>query len=175
MSSTELKMKPLLTAAQMQERVKAIGAEISQRFAGESVILVGILKGSFIFLADLARAVTIPTRIEFMGVASYEGTNSTGHVRITQDLSADIQGKNVILVEDIVDTGTTVDYLLNTLKVRNPKILQICTLLSKPEAHVMKHHIDYVGFEIENKFVVGYGLDLDGTYRNLPDIMQVIT
>lgn len=175
MSTNELKMKPLLTAAQIQERVQAIGAEISERFAGETVILVGILKGSFIFLADLARSVTIPTRIEFMGVASYEGTNSTGHVRITHDLSADIQGKNVVLVEDIVDTGTTVDYLLNTLMVRNPKTLQICTLLSKPEAHVMKHHLDYVGFEIENKFVIGYGLDLDGTYRNLPDIMQVMT
>lgn len=175
MSTTQLQMKPLITVTELQARVKHLGAEISQRFAGESVILVGVLKGSFIFLADLARAITIPTRIEFMGVSSYEGTKSTGHVRITHDLSADIQGKNVILVEDIVDTGITVDYLLNTLKVRGPKSLQICTLLSKPEAHVMKHNLDYIGFEIENKFVIGYGLDLNGEYRNLPNIMQVIT
>lgn len=173
MTTKPLQMKPLLSAEQMQQRVREIGAEISQRFAGESVILVGILKGSFIFLADLARAITVPTRIEFMSVSSYEGTQSTGHVRITQDLSTDIQDKNVIIVEDIVDTGTTVEYLLHTLQVRNPKALQICSLLSKREVHRMSHVIDYVGFEIGNQFVVGYGLDLDGGYRNLPDLMQV--
>lgn len=165
---------PLLTEERITQRVRELGRKISADFAGEEIILVGVLKGSFIFLADLARAIDVPTRIEFIGVASYAGTKSTGHVRITNDLSGEILGRNVILIEDIVDTGATLDYLLNTLSVRGPKTLKVCALLSKPAAHQMTHQLDYVGFEIGNEFVVGYGLDCDGRYRNLPDIKQFL-
>lgn len=166
---------PLISQESIAKRVRELGRKITNDFRGEEVILVGVLKGSFIFLADLARAIALPVRVEFIGVASYAGTKSTGHVRITNDLSGEILAKNVILVEDIVDTGTTMDYLLDTLSVRGPKTLKVCTLLSKPAAHIMTHTLDYVGFEIGNEFVVGYGLDYDGRYRNLPEIGQIIS
>lgn len=170
-----LEMRPLITAEEIKQRVHQIAAQIDQDFPQQEVLLVGVLKGCFIFLADLIRAIKNPVQVEFMGVASYIGTESSGHVRITHDLAADIQNKNVILVEDIVDSGTTIDYLLSTLRVRDPKKLKVCALLSKREAHAMAHQLDYVGFEIDRKFVVGYGLDLDGAYRGLPEIMQVKT
>jgi hypoxanthine phosphoribosyltransferase len=113
--------------------------------------------------------------VEFIGVASYAGTKSSGRVRLTYDLTADIKGKNVLLIEDIIDTGHTIDYLLDTLKVREPKSLRVAAFLSKPESHQMHHHLDYVGFEISKEFVIGYGLDLDGYYRNLPFLGQVQT
>jgi hypoxanthine phosphoribosyltransferase len=175
MKQQELSWDVLIEQSKLTERVRQLGKQISQDFAGESVVLVGVLKGSFIFLADLMRAIEIPCNVEFIGVSSYDGTQSTGHVRITQDLSAEIKDKNVIVVEDIVDTGLTMDYIISTFQVREPKSLKICTLLSKPEAHVMKHQLDYIGFEISNEFVIGYGLDLDGFYRGLPYIAQVRT
>ena len=168
-------MATLFSAEQIQKRIREIGATITRDYQGQEVVLVGVLKGSFIFLADLARAIDLPIRIEFIGVASYVGTKSTGHVRITTDLTADIINRHVLLIEDIVDSGTTIDYLINTLKVRNPKSLKVCTFLSKPTAHQMKTRLDYVGFEISREFVVGYGLDLDGAYRGLPEIKQVVS
>jgi hypoxanthine phosphoribosyltransferase len=168
------KMKPLLSSTVLKERVTELGQQIARDFHGEPVILIGVLKGSFIFFADLVRSISLDLSVDFIGVASYLGTASTGQVRITHDLSVAIDGKNVVLVEDIVDTGITLDFLLDTMRVRNPKSLKICALLSKPEARHMHHPLDYVGFEITNEFVVGYGLDLDQRFRQLPDLMQVI-
>jgi hypoxanthine phosphoribosyltransferase len=171
----KLKTRPLIDEATLQTRIAELGKKITADFRGETVTIIGVLKGSFIFLADLVRKIDLSTRIEFIGVSSYHGTESSGHVRITQDLTTEVKGKNIIVVEDIVDTGLTMDYLISTLRVREPKSLKICTLLSKPEAHMMKTQLDYIGFEISNEFVIGYGLDLDGEYRNVPYIAQVIS
>jgi hypoxanthine phosphoribosyltransferase len=154
-------------------RVSALGKQITKDFKGEGVVCVGVLKGAFIFLADLVRAIDLPLSVEFIGVASYSGAKSTGHVRLTYDLAADVKGKNVLLIEDIIDTGHTIDYLLDTLKVRQPKQLKVAAFLTKPEAHEMHHKIDYVGFEISKEFVIGYGLDYNQEYRNLPFLGQV--
>lgn len=174
-SKKDVAYTPLFDEATIAARIKALGAQITRDFKGEPVVCVGVLKGAFIFLADLVRAIDLPVTVEFIGVASYAGTQSTGRVRLTLDLSADIKGKNVLLVEDIIDTGHTIDYLFDTLKVREPKSLKVASFLSKPEAHQMHHRIDYVGFEISKEFVIGYGLDLDQYYRNLPILGQVKT
>jgi hypoxanthine phosphoribosyltransferase len=169
----EVSHKPLYDEETIRKRIKELGAQITKDFKGEEVVCIGVMKGAFIFLADLVRAIDLPTTVEFIGVSSYEGTKSTGHVRLTHDLGADIEHKNVILVEDIIDTGKTIDYLIASLKVRKPKSLKVATFLSKPEAHVMHNQLDYVGFEISKEFVIGYGLDLDQYYRNLPYLGQV--
>jgi len=169
----ELELNPLFKASELAERVKELAHQIQNDYNGEPLVCVGVLKGSIIFLSDLIRNLNLPVSIEFIGCASYEGTKSTGHVQITTDLTADIKDKNVLLVEDIVDTGMTIDYILNTLRVREPKSLKICALLSKPDSHIMKHKLDYVGFEISKEFVVGYGLDYNGRYRELPYVAQV--
>jgi hypoxanthine phosphoribosyltransferase len=166
---------PLFDEARIAARVKELGKEITAAYKGEPLVVVGVLKGAFIFLADLVRAIGSPVTVEFIGVASYAGTKSTGHVRLTHDLSADIKDRHVLLVEDIIDTGHTIDYLIETLNVRGPKSLKVAAFLSKPEAHDMHHQIDYVGFEISREFVIGYGLDLDQYYRNLPYLGQVKT
>jgi len=165
--------KPLFDQMQIATRIQALGKQISEDYKGEPLMVVGVLKGAFIFVADLVRQLSLPVTVDFIGVASYEGTQSTGAVRITNDLSTEIRGRHVLLVEDIVDTGRTVDYLRDTLRLRQPKSLKICAFLSKPEAHVMESHIDYVGFEISKEFVIGYGLDLDQHYRELPYVGQV--
>ncbi|HYX38734.1 MAG: hypoxanthine phosphoribosyltransferase [Pseudobdellovibrionaceae bacterium] len=171
---TEYSMHPLISADRIAQRVRALGQTISRDYQGQKLCVIGVLKGSFIFMADLIRAIDIPCEIEFIGVSSYEGMHSTGHVRINYDLSVDIEGKHVLLVEDIIDTGNTIDYLLKTLEVRKPKSLKVACLLSKPEAHTIELVIDYTGFEISKEFVIGYGLDLDGLYRNLPELMQML-
>ena len=173
MQDQRLNYRPLFDETQIADRIKEMGAQISTDFRGEAIVCVGVLKGAFIFLADLVRSIDLPLTVEFIGVASYQGTQSTGHVRLTHDLSIDIKDKNVLLIEDIIDTGHTIDYLLDTLSVRGPKSLKIASFLSKPEAHQMQHTIDYVGFEISREFVIGYGLDLDQYYRNLPYLAQV--
>jgi hypoxanthine phosphoribosyltransferase len=168
------KTQTLLDPAQIQTRIDTLARQITQDYQGQSLTVVGVLKGSFVFLADLIRGIELPLEVEFIGVSSYAGMESTGQVRITNDLESDLTGKHVLLVEDIIDSGLTIDYLLNTFEVRNPQSLKVCALLSKPQAHQMTHKIDYVGFEIEREFVIGYGLDLDGHYRNLPSIEQVV-
>ena len=170
----ELSYKPLFDENDLKKRVAELGKEISEEYKGQELICVGVLKGSVVFMADLVRAIDVPLQMEFIGVKSYDGSSSSGHVQITTDLGADIKGKNVLIIEDIVDTGMTLDYLINLLKVREPKSLKICALLSKPDAHIMKNNIHYVGYEISKEFVVGYGLDLDGHYRQLPFIAQVL-
>jgi hypoxanthine phosphoribosyltransferase len=171
---TEYSMHPLISADRIAARVRELGQLISRDYQGQTLCVIGVLKGSVIFLADLIRTINVPCEIEFIGVSSYEGMHSTGHVRINYDLSVDIEGKHVLLVEDIIDTGHTIDYLIKTLEVRSPKSLKVACLLSKPEAHQIKLDIDYTGFEISKEFVIGYGLDLDGLYRNLPDLMQML-
>lgn len=170
-----LQMKPLIEARVLQARVRELGRQISADFRGETLCVVGVLKGSFVFLADLIRSLEIDCQVEFISVSSYEGMQSTGHVRINYDLNEDIQGKHVLLVEDIIDTGMTIDYMLKTFQVRQPASLKVCCLLSKPSAHQVTLPIHYQGFEIGPEFVVGYGLDYNGLYRNLPDLMQVIS
>jgi hypoxanthine phosphoribosyltransferase len=171
---TEYSMHTLISAERIAQRVKALGQQITRDYQGQKLCIIGVLKGSFIFMADLIRAIEVPCEVEFIGVSSYEGMQSSGHVRISNDLSVDIEGKHVLLVEDIIDTGNTIDYLIKTLEVRKPLSLKIACLLSKPEAHQIKITIDYTGFEISKEFVIGYGLDLDGLYRNLPDLMQML-
>jgi hypoxanthine phosphoribosyltransferase len=161
----------LLSSAQIIERVRELGAAITRDYEGRSLVLVCVLKGSFVFAADLARAIALPLRIEFLGVRSYgQGTSSSGVVQITHDLEAPIEGEDVLLVEDIVDTGLTVAHLLELLRTRLPRTMKVCTLLHKPARSATPVPIDYLGFTIEDRFVVGYGLDRAGAYRNLPYI-----
>ena len=159
----------LLTEAQIADKVGEIGRRISADYAGRELTLVSVLKGSLPFMADLMRAITIPVRIDLMEVSSYGGvtTESSGLVRILKDLSASIDGRDVLLVEDIIDTGLTLNYLLRYLRGKNPRTLKICTLLDKPARRLVDIPIDYAGFEIPDQFVVGYGLDYGELYRNL--------
>jgi hypoxanthine phosphoribosyltransferase len=162
---------PLLTSEVIAERVRELGAAITRDYEGHSLVLVSILKGSFIFAADLARAIALPVRIEFLGVRSYgQGTTSSGVVQITQDLNNPIEGEDVLLIEDIVDTGLTVAHLLELLRTRLPRTLKVCALLHKPARLCTPVPIEYLGFTIDDNFVVGYGLDRAEAYRNLPYI-----
>jgi hypoxanthine phosphoribosyltransferase len=169
----KLKSQVLISQEQIALRLKQLAHQINLDYQGQTLTVVCVLKGAAIFAADLIRHLSMPVKLEFIGIASYEGTQSTGHVRITHDLSAEIVGANVLLVEDIIDTGKTIDYLLDLFSVRSPASLKICTLLSKPSVHRMRHDVNYVGFEIGDEFVVGYGLDYDGSFRNLPYIAEL--
>lgn len=152
-------------------RVRELGAEISKDFAGEEVMLVGILKGASIFLSDLVREISLPAYIDYMVVSSYGNSAETsGVVRIIKDLEDDIDGKNIIIVEDIIDTGLTLEYLRKNLLSRNPKSLKICTLLDKPARREREIKVDYKGFEVPDEFIIGYGIDYAEKYRNLPFI-----
>jgi hypoxanthine phosphoribosyltransferase len=162
-------LEPLIDASTIARRVAELGAEISRDYAGQSLVMVPVLKGSYVFAADLARAVELDVAIDFLGVRSYgDGQESSGVVEITTDLSHSIEGKHVILVEDIVDTGLTVSYLRENLVTRQPASLKIASLLHKPARTRIAVAIDYLGFTIEDVFVVGYGLDHAQKYRNLP-------
>ncbi|MEI8254619.1 MAG: hypoxanthine phosphoribosyltransferase [Deltaproteobacteria bacterium] len=164
--------KELLGAEQIAARVKELGAKITEDYRGRHLVLVPILKGSFLFAADLARAIDLEDlRIDFLGLRSYgAGTESTGVVQITYDLAHPIEGADVLIVEDIVDTGLSMNYLLQNLATRRPRSVKICSLLQKPARTRVKISIDYLGFTIDDQFVVGYGLDHDEKYRNLPFI-----
>jgi hypoxanthine phosphoribosyltransferase len=161
----------MLSQEQIAARVRELGAQITKDYAGHNVVLVCVLKGSFVFAADLARAIELPLRIDFLGTRSYgEDTESSGVVQITQDLSRPIDHEDVILVEDIVDTGLTVAYVIDLLRTRNPRTVKVCALLHKPARARVEVQVDYLGFTIEDRFVVGYGLDHAERYRNLPYI-----
>ena len=163
--------KVLIPEADLKRRVKEIADEITRDYAGETVTFVCILSGASIFYADLVREVAVDARFEFMSVSSYgSGTVSSGEVKILKDVNHPIQGKNVILVEDIIDTGCTLSYLKRVLAQREPKSLKICTILDKPARRKVELKGDYVGFEIPDEFVIGYGLDYDGRYRTLKDV-----
>jgi hypoxanthine phosphoribosyltransferase len=161
----------LLSAEAIAARVAELGAQITRDYAGKELVLVCVLKGSFVFAADLARAIDLPVRIEFLGVQSYgDGTVSSGEARITLDIAHALGGKHVLLVEDIVDTGLTLSFLLEHLRARDLASLKMCSLLHKPARQKIPVTIDYLGFTVEDVFLVGYGLDHAGLYRNLPYI-----
>lgn len=178
MQSTEFtnpNLEVLFSTEQINDRICELGAEIAEEYAGKELVLVGVLKGSCIFHADLMRAIDLPLSIDFMAVSSYkDGTRSTGDVEILKDLSNPIRDKHVIVVEDIVDTGLTLSRLLEILGSRGARSIRLASFLDKPEPRIMKDlKIDYTGFVVPNKFVVGYGLDAAGRYRNLPFIAIV--
>jgi hypoxanthine phosphoribosyltransferase len=162
----------LLAEEEIQRRVRQMAGQISADYAGREPLLVGILKGAFIFLADLVRSLTIPVHLDFMAVSSYgSASESSGAVRILKDLDQSIEGVYVLLVEDIVDTGLTLNYLKENLRARGPATLKVCTLLDKPSRRLVAVEPDYNGFAIPDEFVVGYGLDYNGNYRHFRDIM----
>ena len=163
------KIRELISAEDVSAKVALMGEQISKDYEGESVYLLCILKGGVFFTTELAKHITVPVNIDFMSVSSYGGeTVSSGIVRIVKDLDTPIEGKNVLIAEDIIDTGRTLAYLMEHLKQRKPKSLKLCTLLDKPDRRVSDVKVDYTGFEIPDEFVVGYGLDYDQRYRNLP-------
>ncbi|MCI9572558.1 hypoxanthine phosphoribosyltransferase [uncultured Acetatifactor sp.] len=161
----------LLPEEEVDARIQAMGEQISRDYAGKQVHLICVLKGGSFFLCELAKRITVPVSLDFMSVSSYGGgTESKGVVKIVKDLDESIRDKDVLVVEDIVDSGRTLSYLLEMLRSRGPKSLRLCTLLDKPERRVVDVDVDYTGFQIPDKFVVGYGLDYDQRYRNLPYI-----
>lgn len=163
------KIRIMLTEQEVNEKIAQIAARISEDYAGESVHLICVLKGSIFFTCELAKRITLPVTLDFMSVSSYgNGTESSGNVRINKDLDEPLDGKNVLVVEDIIDSGRTLSYLMENLGTRNPKSLRLCTLLDKPDRRVTDIQVDYTGFVIPDEFVVGYGLDYAQKYRNLP-------
>jgi hypoxanthine phosphoribosyltransferase len=165
------KLRVLLSRARIARRVRQLGRQISRDFRGESVLLVGVLKGACIFLADLSREISLNASFDFLAAGSYGQSNETsGQVRLLKDLDSSIEGRNVILVEDILDTGVTLNYLVRLLRQRRPKALRVAALLDKADRRVQPFEADYVGFRIPNHFVVGYGLDYAERYRNLKDV-----
>lgn len=168
-----LNLEPLITEEKIQNRVREIGAELTKRLGGKEFVAICVLRGSFVFYSDLIRSIESDVICEFYGVSSYKEMKSSGEVKLTLDLANPIQDRDVVLVEDIIDSGLTMNYLQQNLLARNPKSLTTVTLLHKPLAKKVDCKIDIVGFEISNEFVVGYGLDYQGLYRNLPYIAQV--
>jgi hypoxanthine phosphoribosyltransferase len=163
--------RTLIEEEALQARIRELGAEISRDYTGKDLLLVGVLKGAVFFMADLMRELTIPCEIDFMAISSYgAGTDSSGVVRILKDLDLNIAGRNVLVVEDIIDSGLTLSYLVRTLSARKPASVEICALLTKPERREVDVPVRYIGFEIPNEFVIGYGLDYAERYRNLPHV-----
>jgi hypoxanthine phosphoribosyltransferase len=172
--ATDKPEKIVISSADIARRVRELGAQITADYAGRQLVLLGVLKGSFVFLADLARAIDLPVTVEFLGVQSYgDSTKSSGVVRITLDLAGPIEGRDVLIVEDIVDTGLTCGYLLDQISSRGARSVKLCTLLHKPSRTVKPVQIDYLGFTIDDVFVVGYGLDAAQQFRNLGDLRAV--
>ena len=164
-------LRVLLPAARIQTRIRELAAEIDRDYPEGPVYLVGILKGACFFLSDLARAMKTPARLEFVGISSYgRGKSNSGEVKLTKDLDVSVEGHDVIVVEDIVDSGITLSYLVQVFRQRRPRSLRIATLLDKPDRRQRPVNVDYVGFQIPDEFVVGYGLDYAEDYRNLPDV-----
>jgi hypoxanthine phosphoribosyltransferase len=164
-------LRVLLRGSAIQRRIRELGAQITKDFKGQRVHLIGVLKGASIFLSDLIRQIPLEVSVDFMAVSSYgQDKQTSGQVRLTKDLDTSIEGLNVILVEDILDTGLTLTYLLRVLQQRKPRVLRIAALLDKPERRIKEVKADYVGFQIPNEFVVGFGLDYAERYRNLKDV-----
>ena len=165
------RIEVLLTEKEVDDRIQAIGEQISRDYEGRQVHLVCVLKGGSFFMGELAKRITVPVSLDFMSVSSYgSDTKSSGVIKIVKDLDDSIKDKDVLVVEDIVDSGRTLSYLLELLKSRGPKSMALCTLLDKPDRRVVDVNVDYTGFQIPDEFVVGYGLDYDQRYRNLPYI-----
>ncbi|MBI5756012.1 MAG: hypoxanthine phosphoribosyltransferase [Nitrospirae bacterium] len=163
--------KPLIPQREIEKRVRELGTKITADYDGKELLMICLLKGAYIFFADLVRNIQLPVMVDFMMVSSYgAGTTSSGSVKIIQDLSSPIKGKDILIVEDIVDSGLTLSYLYKTLKAKRPRSLKVCVLLDKVERRKHSIPIDYIGFTIPNKFIIGYGLDYQDKYRNLPYI-----
>jgi hypoxanthine phosphoribosyltransferase len=163
--------KPLITQRQIEKRIKELGTKITADYEGKELVMICLLKGAYVFFADLVRNVHIPVDVDFMMVSTYGArASSSGVVKIISDLSSPIKGKNVLLVEDIVDSGLTLSYLYKSIKAKNPRSLKLCALLDKVERRKHEIPIDYIGFTVPNKYVIGYGLDYQDRYRNLPYI-----
>jgi len=161
----------LISSEQIGAKVREMGERITQDYAGERLLLVGVLRGAFVVMGDLMRCIDLPCEVDFMDISSYgSGTSSSGVVRILKDLEEDISDRHVLIVEDIIDTGLTLSYLVRSLLARDPASLEICALLTKPSRRRVQLDVKYLGFEVPDEFVVGYGLDYAGAYRNLPDI-----
>ncbi len=158
----------LISEEEIKAKVQELGQILSQEYEGKKPVFVGVLKGVVLFFSDMLRQISVPCEIDFMGVSSYSGTDSTGVIKVKKDLDVDIAGRHVVILEDIVDTGLTLGKVIKLLEERKPASLKICALLDKPERRITPVHIDYVGFTIPNEFVVGYGLDFNEEYRNLP-------
>ncbi len=164
----------LIPRTEILRRVREIGDEISRDYAGEEILAIGVLKGAFIFMADLIRALSIPCQTDFMRAASYgAGSESSGKIVITKDIEIPIDGRNILIVEDIVDTGLTLRHIVDTLKSRNPKSIKVCTFLDKRKRRKVPLEADYVGFTMDDGFIVGYGLDFNEQYRSLPDLYVI--
>lgn len=154
-------------------RVAELGARITSDYAGKELVLVGVLKGSSYFLADLSRSIDMQVKIDFMSIGVYQGTTKTGIVRITKDLDIDVSGRHVLIIEDIIRTGLTTGYLVQNLETRKPESVRVCTLLANPEQQLINFPIDYTGFTVSGEWLVGYGLDIDEKWRNLPYIAEI--
>ena len=170
MSDTPVLQRILYSKEQLAERIAELGREISADYRGKQPLFVGILRGCIMFYADLLREISVDCTMDFMCLSSYSGTSSTGEVRTMLDLRESIKGRHVVIVEDIVDTGLTLDYLMKNLQSRGAASIEICCLLDKPDNRKAEVHPKYIGFQVENEFVIGYGLDYDELYRNLPYI-----
>jgi len=166
-------IKVLISAEEIEAEVQKLGKKISSDYEGKEIVVIGVLKGAFIFLADLVRAISLPCQIDFMQAQSYSGVTSTGIVNITKDIEINIEGKDVIVVEDILDTGRTLFSICETLRAKKANSVKVCTFLDKPARRVVDITADYSCYEIPDNFVVGYGLDFDEKYRNIPYIGQV--
>lgn len=163
-------MEILINEAKLQKRIEELAKKIEKDYEGKEIVLLGILKGSVPFLWELAKRIKNNLQLEFIEVSSYEGTESTGKIKLSKDIGSSVEGKDVIIVEDIIDTGRTLTYLKQHILEKKPNSLKIATLLSKPSRRIMELEVEYIGFQIEDKFVVGFGLDYDQKYRNLPYI-----
>lgn len=163
-------MNVLINEARIAKRLDEMAKKINEDYKGKEIVLIGILKGSVVFMVELAKRLKSKVQFEFMEVSSYSGVETTGKVKISKDIKESIEGKDVLIVEDIIDTGITLTFLVDYLKLKNPNSLKIATLLSKPSRRIKELEVEYLGFQIEDKFVVGYGLDYNQNYRNLPYI-----
>lgn len=167
-------IRVMISEEEVDKRIREIGAEITKKFEGKELLLICVLRGGSFFMCELAKRIDLDVKIDFMSVSSYGGsTESSGHIKIIKDLEESVEGKHVIVVEDIIDSGRTLSHLMNLLRSRQPASLSLCTLLDKPDRRVVQVPVDYTGFQIEDYFVVGYGLDYDQKYRNLPFIGKV--
>ena len=169
----QYRLAPLISERRIAAGVRRLASQIRRDYAGTNPLLVGVLRGAFIFLADLVRELDMPLEVEFVAMESYRGASSTGHVAMTRDVGVPVQGRHVLVVEDIVDTGLTTGYLLEHLKVKGPASVKLCALLDKPARRLREAPIDYLGFTVPDRFLVGYGLDVDQKYRNLPAIYAI--
>lgn len=171
----QYELKPLLTRDQIQRRVRQLAQQISRDYRGKEILFICILKGAFVFLSDLMRKVDVPVQVDFIGVSSYGSeTVSSGHIRVTRESTIPIEGRDVIVIEDIIDSGRTLKFLADELRSKRPQSLRVCCLLDKKPRREVEFEADYVGFDIEDLFVVGYGLDVNEQYRNLPGIHYVV-